>query len=137
MKKYYKIQEVADYFGLKASTLRHWETKIDKIAPIKRGQSKMRIYTQDELQAIACTYKLTKDEGKTLSEINDILNKNSSVYKNILLNDLDKIKHTKQQNDTKYIDLKPLKGIRAFFVDMLNAIESSEKSQKSKSLKGG
>ena len=92
-KKYYKIGEVAQMFGVNASLLRHWEKHIKDLSPIKTDSGE-RLYRQSDLEFIEQIYTLTKTYGYTLKGASEALRvlKKSPDSQRVLLEKLLKVR---------------------------------------------
>jgi len=62
----YSIQEVAQMFDIKTSTLRYWEKEFDSIHPFK-SEKGTRQYGEENIKAIRRVYHLVKEKGLTLA----------------------------------------------------------------------
>ena len=76
MKTYYSIREVASMFGLNESTLRYWETEFTYLKPKTSGPSKVRQYTEKDIEQIKLIYNLVKVRGFKLAAAKKIINAN-------------------------------------------------------------
>ncbi len=64
-KQYYSISEVADYFKVKPSKIRYWESQFPHLSP-KRKSSGIRKYTPDDINKIKVLVELIEGKGLTL-----------------------------------------------------------------------
>jgi len=64
-KRYYKIGEVAEAFGLNTSHIRFWEKEFDILKP-KKNKKGNRLFTQEDLKNLKLIYHLVKEKGFTL-----------------------------------------------------------------------
>lgn len=64
-KRYYKIGEVAQAFGLNTSHIRFWEKEFDILKP-KKNKKGNRLFTQEDLKNLQLIYHLVKEKGFTL-----------------------------------------------------------------------
>jgi DNA-binding transcriptional MerR regulator len=64
-KRYYKIGEVADAFGLKTSHIRFWEKEFDILKP-KKNKKGNRLFTKADIENLKLIYHLVKERGYTL-----------------------------------------------------------------------
>ncbi|MBN2694704.1 MerR family transcriptional regulator [bacterium] len=64
-KRYYKIGEIAEYFGIEPHTLRFWEKQFPQLKP-KRYSSNQRFYTQKEVDIISLVYDLLYKQNFTI-----------------------------------------------------------------------
>lgn len=65
LKLYYSIGEVADMFGINASTLRFWQKEFPQISPKTAGRG-IRQYRKEDVETIGLIYHLVKEKGMTL-----------------------------------------------------------------------
>jgi DNA-binding transcriptional MerR regulator len=105
-KRYYTISEVAAYFNLNASTLRHWETEFKHLRPQTNVKGDRR-YTRQNITDIEQVYVLVKQNGYTLQGARDFLSKNKNL-----------------QNEQI---VERLQNIRAFLLDLKSTLRSEEK----------
>ena len=63
LKLYYSIKEVAEMFGLNESTLRFWETEFPFLKPKTAGPSKVRQYTEKDIEQVRLIHSLVKVRG--------------------------------------------------------------------------
>jgi DNA-binding transcriptional MerR regulator len=63
-KLYYDINELANHFGLEASTLRYWEKEFPMLKPSKRSGD--RIYTPEDVALLTEIVDLVKKKKYTL-----------------------------------------------------------------------
>ena len=64
-KRYYKIGEVADAFGVNTSHIRFWEKEFDILKP-KKNKKGNRLFTQEDVKNLQLIYHLVKEKGYTL-----------------------------------------------------------------------
>lgn len=76
LKTYYSIREVASMFGLNESTLRYWETEFTYLKPKTSGPSKVRQYTEKDIEQIKLIHNLVKVRGFKLAAAKKIINAN-------------------------------------------------------------
>ena len=76
LKLYYSIKEVADMFGLNESTLRYWETEFPYLKPKTQSASKVRQYTEKDIEQIRLIHNLVKVRGFKLAAAKKIINNN-------------------------------------------------------------
>jgi DNA-binding transcriptional MerR regulator len=76
LKLYYSIKEVAEMFGLNESTLRYWETEFPYLKPKTAGPSKVRQYSEKDIEQIKLIYNLVKERGFKLAAAKKIINAN-------------------------------------------------------------
>ncbi|HEY9550899.1 MAG TPA: MerR family transcriptional regulator [Prevotella sp.] len=75
-KLYYSIREVAQRFDINESTLRYWETEFPQLKPKTTAQSKVRQYTEKDIEQIKLIYNLVKVRGFKLAAARKMLNQN-------------------------------------------------------------
>jgi len=63
LKLYYSIKEVAAMFHLNESTLRYWEQELPQLKPKTQPGSKIRQYTQKDIDLLSNIYNLVKVRG--------------------------------------------------------------------------
>lgn len=78
LKLYYSISEVAEMFGLNESTLRYWEQEFPYLKPKTKGPSKVRQYTEKDIEQIRLIHNLVKVRGFKLAAAKKIINSNRS-----------------------------------------------------------
>ena len=76
LKLYYSIKEVADMFGLNESTLRYWETEFPYLKPKTAGPSKIRQYSEKDIEQIRLIHNLVKVRGFKIAAAKKIINNN-------------------------------------------------------------
>ena len=76
LKLYYSIKEVAEMFGLNESTLRYWETEFPYLKPKTAGPSKVRQYSEKDLEQIRLIHNLVKVRGFKIAAAKKIINNN-------------------------------------------------------------
>jgi len=64
-KRYYKIGEVANAFGVNTSLIRFWEGEFDVIKPKKNAKGN-RLFTLEDVENFKIIYNLVKERGFTL-----------------------------------------------------------------------
>lgn len=64
-KRYYKIGEVANAFGVNTSHIRFWENEFDILKP-KKNKKGNRLFTQEDIKNLKLIYHLVKEKGFTL-----------------------------------------------------------------------
>ncbi|MGI6242136.1 MAG: MerR family transcriptional regulator [Prevotella sp.] len=62
-KLYYSIKEVAQIIGVNESTLRYWETEFPDLKPKTVASTKVRQYTEKDIEDIKVIYNLIKVRG--------------------------------------------------------------------------
>lgn len=65
-KPYFKIGEVADIAGVRASVLRYWETEFRSIRP-EKNRAGQRVYTRKCVERILRIRELLYDQGFTIA----------------------------------------------------------------------
>lgn len=78
LKLYYSISEVARMFGLNESTLRYWEQEFPYLRPKTKGPSKVRQYSEKDIEQIRLIHNLVKVRGFKLAAAKKIINANRS-----------------------------------------------------------
>ncbi len=76
LKLYYSIKEVAEMFSVNESTLRYWETEFPYLKPKTAGPSKVRQYTEKDIEQIKLIYNLVKVRGFKLAAAKKMINAN-------------------------------------------------------------
>jgi DNA-binding transcriptional MerR regulator len=76
LKLYYSIKEVAEMFGLNESTLRYWETEFPYLRPKTQGPSKVRQYSEKDIEQIRLIHNLVKVRGFKLAAAKKMINAN-------------------------------------------------------------
>jgi DNA-binding transcriptional MerR regulator len=76
LKLYYSIKEVAEMFGLNESTLRYWETEFPYLKPKTAGPSKVRQYSEKDIEQIKLIHNLVKERGFKIAAAKKIINAN-------------------------------------------------------------
>ncbi len=62
-KLYYSIKEVAQMIGVNESTLRYWETEFPNLRPRTVASTKVRQYTDKDIEEIRVIHNLVKVRG--------------------------------------------------------------------------
>jgi len=78
LKLYYSIKEVAQMFGLNESTLRYWEKEFASLRPRTSGVSKIRQYTEKDIEQIRLIHNLVKVRGFKIAAARQALSANRS-----------------------------------------------------------
>ena len=73
---YYSIKEVAHRFGITESTLRFWETEFPQLKPKTVSTTKMRQYTEADIEKISLIHNLEKVRGFRLAAARKMLSAN-------------------------------------------------------------
>lgn len=74
-KRYYKIGEVAEAFGVNTSLIRFWEKEFDIIKP-KKNEKGSRLFTLEDIDNFKLIYSLVKERGFTLEGARQKLKQN-------------------------------------------------------------
>ena len=74
-KRYYKIGEVAEAFGVNTSLIRFWEKEFDVIKPKKNAKGN-RLFTKEDIEHFKLIFNLVKERGFTLDGAKQKLKKN-------------------------------------------------------------
>ncbi len=106
VKLYYSIREVAKQFGLNESTLRYWETEFPQLHPRTQGGTKVRQYTEADIEQLKVIYNLVKVRGFKLAAARKMLAENrhgldrSATVLDTLISVRDELKALKTQLDS-------------------------------------
>lgn len=76
LKLYYSISEVAQMFDLNESTLRYWEQEFPFLRPKTKGPSKVRQYSEKDIEQIRLIHNLVKVRGFKLAAAKKIITSN-------------------------------------------------------------
>ncbi|MGN1262413.1 MAG: MerR family transcriptional regulator [Prevotella sp.] len=76
LKLYYSIGEVAAMFSLNESTLRYWEQEFPLLKPKTKGPSKVRQYSEKDIEQIRLIHNLVKVRGFKLAAAKKIIYNN-------------------------------------------------------------
>lgn len=92
-KKYYRINDVAEFLDLPQSTLRYWEKEFPEAAP-KRNKHNIRFYTPDDVETLQIIKFLVKDKGLKLAAAKEQLktNKHNVIGRIDIINRLEGVK---------------------------------------------
>lgn len=74
-KKYYRIQDVADFVGVSPTTIRFWEKQFDSLNP-GRSSGNVRYYTPDDIRQLQIIHYLVKVKGMKIEVAKEHLKKN-------------------------------------------------------------
>ncbi|CAL2083554.1 MerR family transcriptional regulator [Tenacibaculum sp. 190524A02b] len=74
-KRYYKIGEVAEAFGVNTSLIRFWEKEFEVIKPKKNAKGN-RLFTKEDIENFKLIFNLVKERGFTLEGAKQKLKKN-------------------------------------------------------------
>lgn len=102
-KQYYSITEVAEYFKLNASALRHWESEFKHIRPQTNAKGNRR-YTRQNIDDIALIVSLVKHKGYTLQGAREYI--------------------ASKEDNRKQIVIEKLQKVRTFLLDMKQIIKN-------------
>ncbi len=67
-KRYYKIGEVANAFGVPRSMIRYWEQEFEMIKPKKNSKGD-RMFTAVDIEKLKLVYHLAKEQGYSLEGV--------------------------------------------------------------------
>ncbi len=98
-KLYYRISEVADMFGVQASTIRFWEKEFDIIKPRKNSKGN-RFFTQKDIDNIALIHYYVKERRLTLEGARQ------------------KIKENKEDSENTFQVIQSLKKVREMLLEI-------------------
>ena len=70
---YYSIKEVAQMFDINESTLRFWETEFPQLKPRTQAGTKVRQYTEQDIEQVRLIYNLVKVRGFKLAAARKML----------------------------------------------------------------
>ena len=73
VKLYYSIKEVAQKFDINESTLRFWETEFPQLKPRTQAGTKVRQYTEQDIEQVRLIYNLVKVRGFKLAAARKML----------------------------------------------------------------
>ena len=76
-KKYYKINDVAEFIGVPQSTLRYWEKEFPQCAP-KRSIHNRRYYTPENIEQLRIIHFLLKERGLRIDAAKEQLRVNAA-----------------------------------------------------------
>lgn len=76
LKLYYSISEVAKMFDMNESALRYWEQEFPYLKPKTKGPSKVRQYSEKDIEQIRLIHNLVKVRGFKLAAAKKIINSN-------------------------------------------------------------
>ena len=71
-KLYYTMGEVAEMFDVKASLIRHWESKFSCLRPHKNKKGN-RLFSNEDIERLKQIYHLVKERGMTLEGANKVM----------------------------------------------------------------
>lgn len=105
LKLYYSIKEVAAMIGVNESTLRYWETELPQLKPKTQSITKVRQYTEKDIELLRSIYTLVKVRGFKLAAARKMINENrkgvdkSAEVLTTLISIRDQLKELKLQLD--------------------------------------
>ena len=76
LKLYYSIGEVAKMFDVNESTLRYWEQEFPFLKPKTSGPSKVRQYTEKDIEQVRLIHSMVKVRGFKISATKKLINAN-------------------------------------------------------------
>lgn len=76
LKLYYSISEVAKMFDLNESTLRYWEQEFPFLKPKTSGPSKVRQYTEKDIEQVRLIHNMVKVRGFKIAAAKKMINVN-------------------------------------------------------------
>ncbi len=76
LKLYYSIKEVAEMFDVNESTLRYWETEFPYLKPKSSSTTKIRQYSEKDIEQIRLIHNLVKVRGFKLAAAKKVINAN-------------------------------------------------------------
>lgn len=92
-KRYYRIGEVAEAFGVPTTMIRYWEQEFDMIKPKKNSKGD-RMFTDVDIEKLKIVYHLAKEQGYSLEGVRKKLREQpkKTVQKVSTINRLEAIK---------------------------------------------
>ena len=105
IKLYYSIKEVAAMFDINESTLRYWESEFPQLRPKTQTGTKIRQYTEKDIEQVKLIYNLIKVKGLKIAAARKYLSQNrtgaekSSDVLDTLISVRDQLKELKKQLD--------------------------------------
>lgn len=92
-KKYYKINDVAEFIGVPPSTIRYWEQEFSEISPI-RSAGGIRRYTPSDIETLRIIHYLLKTRGLKIDAAKEQmrLNKKNISKKLKVLSELNEVR---------------------------------------------
>ena len=76
LKLYYSIGEVSKMFDVNESTLRYWEQEFPFLKPKTSGPSKIRQYTEKDIEQVRLIHNMVKVRGFKISAAKKMINAN-------------------------------------------------------------
>lgn len=105
-KLYYSIREVAEMVGVNESTLRYWETEFPQLRPKVTQGSRIRQYTERDIEEVRIIYNLIKVRGFKIAAAKKYMRDNrygvdkSADLLQTLINVRDELKALRKQLDS-------------------------------------
>lgn len=105
-KLYYSIKEVAQIVGVNESTLRYWESEFPTVKPKTAASTRIRQYTEKDIEEIKKVYNLIKVRGFKIAAARNYLRDNkegvdrSSEVIETLVGVRDQLKEIKKMLDS-------------------------------------
>ena len=78
LKRYFTIKEVAQRLDITESTLRYWEKEFSILRPKVQEGTKIRLYTEQNMEQIKLIYNLVKVRGFKIAAAKKMLSANRS-----------------------------------------------------------
>ena len=78
LKRYFTIKEVAQKLDVTESTLRYWEKEFSILRPKTQEGTKIRLYTEQNMEQIKLIYNLVKVRGFKIAAAKKMLSANRS-----------------------------------------------------------
>ena len=78
LKRYFTIKEVAQKLDVTESTLRYWEKEFSILHPKIQEGTKIRLYTEQNMEQIKLIYNLVKVRGFKIAAAKKMLSANRS-----------------------------------------------------------
>ena len=78
LKRYFTIKEVAQKLDVTESTLRYWEKEFSILHPKIQEGTKIRVYTEQNMEQIKLIYNLVKVRGFKIAAAKKMLSANRS-----------------------------------------------------------
>ena len=78
-KLYYSIKEVAKMIGVNESTLRYWETEFPNLKPKTVSSTRVRQYTERDIEDLKVIYNLIKVRGFKIAAARKYMHQNRAA----------------------------------------------------------
>ena len=78
-KLYYSIKEVAKMIGVNESTLRYWETEFPNLKPKTVSSTRVRQYTERDIEDLKVIYNLIKVRGFKIAAARKYMHQNRAT----------------------------------------------------------